>query len=215
MTVVSTPSIEFEIPTDYTNEIRARVDRVRWLRIPARQYLAIDGTDAPGSPGFAGAIGTLYPVAYTLHFALKHRGMDAPVGAVHGLYWFGGQVPTTDDDFHVPDDARGGRRWRLLLPIPDAATPTEIERAVADVRTKKAPPRLDELRVLPWDEGTVAQIMHIGPYSDEPTTIARLEGAVVDAGLKQRGVHHEIYISDPQRTRPDRLKTVLRQDVSI
>jgi hypothetical protein len=215
MTVVSTPSVEFETPTDYANEIRARVDRVRWLRIPARRYLAIDGTDAPGSPGFAGAIGTLYPVAYTLHFALKRRGMDAPVGAVQGLYWLGGQVPTTEDDFRAPDDARGGWRWRLLLPIPDAATPTEIESAIADVRAKKEPPRIDDLRVLPWDEGTVAQIMHIGPYVDEPTTIARLQEAVAGAGLALRGVHHEIYISDPQRARPDRLKTVIRQDVAI
>jgi hypothetical protein len=103
----------------------------------------------------------------------------------------------------------------LLLPIPDATTPTEIEDAIADVRTKKEPPRIDELRVLPWEEGTVAQIMHIGPYSDEPTTIARLQEAVADAGLTPRGVHHEIYIGDPQRAHPDRLKTLLRQDVAI
>jgi hypothetical protein len=91
----------------------------------------------------------------------------------------------------------------------------EIESAIADVRAKKEPPRIDELRVLPWDEGTVAQIMHIGPYSDEPTTIARLQEAVAGAGLALRGVHHEIYISDPQRARPDPLKTVIRQDVAI
>ncbi|HSL76374.1 MAG TPA: GyrI-like domain-containing protein [Candidatus Limnocylindrales bacterium] len=212
MTVATRPSIEFETPTDYRDEIRARVDRVRWLIIPDRRYFAIDGTDAPGGPGFRDAIATLYPVAYTTHFALKRRGIDAPVGALQGLFWLGGQT-ATDELAPAPPPAPGGWRWRLLLPVPDEASPDEIEAAIANVRGKKTPPRIDDLRILPWGEGTVAQIMHVGPYVDEPTTIARLHAAVVEAGLRLRGIHHEIYIGDPSRTAPQRLKTLLRQGV--
>jgi hypothetical protein len=213
MTIATPPSIAFETPTDYRDELRARVDRVRWLRIPARRYLAVDGTDAPGSPGYRDAIGTLYPVAYTLHFGLKRRGVDAPVGALQGLYWQAAGT-SAGEASAGPPEGRGGWRWRLLLPVPDAATADDIAQVTADVRTKKTPPRIDELRVLPWDEGTVAQVMHVGPYADEPATIERLQSAVTEAGLARRGVHHEIYISDPSRARPDRMKTLLRQAVS-
>lgn len=209
MTAVTLPSIEFENPTDYRDEIRARVDRVRWLNIPARHYFGIDGTDAPGSPAYRDAIATLYPVAYTLHFALKRRGIDAPVGALQGLYWRGG--PTRLETLPQGPD---GWLWRLLLPIPDAATSKEIDAVVGDVRTSKQPPRIDELRIIPWEEGAVAQITHVGPYADEPATIARLHAAIAEAGLQVRGVHHEVYISDPSRTEPKRLKTLLRQAVS-
>jgi len=213
MTVVTSPSIEFENPTDYRDEICARVDRVRWLTIPARRYLAIDGTDAPGSPGYRDAIATLYPAAYTLHFSLKGRGIDAPVGALQGLYWLAGQT-VTSEAFRAPAEARGGWRWRLLLPIPDAATDQEIDQVLQEVRTRKDPPRIAELRILPWEEGRVAQVVHVGPYTDEPSTIARLEGALAEAGFRPRGVHHEIYLSDPSRAAPDRLRTLLRQGVS-
>jgi hypothetical protein len=214
MTVVTPPSVDFETPTDHRDELRARVDRVRWLRIPARRYLAIDGTDAPGSPEFRDAIGTLYPVAYTMHFALKARGIDEPIGALQGLYWLGGREPTRAEDVSAAMDGRGAWRWRLLLPIPDAATSEDIEASIRAVRTRKVPPRIDELWILDWEEGAVGQIVHLGPYADEPATIERLDRAVVEAGLHSRGVHHEIYLSDPQRGRPERMRTLLRQDIA-
>jgi hypothetical protein len=215
MTVVTPSSVDFETPTDYRDEIRARVDRVRWLRIPARRYFAIDGTDAPGSPEFRDAIGTLYPVAYTLHFELKAREVDAPIGALQGVYWLGGREPTSMGEFQAASFGRGDSwRWRLLLPVPDPASIEEVEAAIRAVRTKKEPPRIDELWIDAWEEGTVGQIVHVGPYADEPATIERLDRAVAEAGLHSRGVHHEIYLSDPSRSQPDRLRTLLRQDVA-
>jgi hypothetical protein len=214
MTVVIPSSVDLETPTDYRDEIRARVDRVRWLRIPARRYLAIDGTDAPGSPEFRNAIGTLYPVAYSMHFALKGRGVNEPIGALQGLYWLGGQEPIRAAEVLVAMNDRGAWRWRLLLPIPNAATSEDVEAAIRAVRSKKEPPRIDELWILDWEEGTVAQIVHLGPYADEPATIERLDRAVADAGLHSRGVHHEIYLSDPHLGRPERMRTLLRQDIA-
>ena len=213
MTATIPTPIAFDTPLDYKDEIRAQAGRVRWLTIPSRRYLVIDGTEAPGSPDFQDAIGALYPVAYTLHFTLKGRGVDASVGALQGLYWLGGQAPTSGEVPSTTAEGRAGWRWRLMLPIPDAATTTDIEAAIRAVRMHKQPPRIDEVWVHTWEEGPAAQILHIGRYADEPTTIARLQAEVADLGLRTRGVHHEIYISDPNRAAPERMRTLLRQDV--
>ena len=215
MAAVTMSPVEFEPPRDYRDEITARADRIRLLLVPERRYLAIDGTDPPGSEGFRDAIGSLYPVAYTLHFALKRRGIEAPVGALEGLYWIGQPGPITVEQFGAAPEARGPWSWRLLLPVPDAATVEDLDAAIDEVARKKRPPLLDHLRCETWAEGPAAQVMHIGPYAAEADTIDRLHHAIVEQGLRLRGCHHEIYISDPNRTPPERLKTLLRQPVEV
>lgn len=205
--------VEFERVPDYREEITAQADRVRWLEIPLRRYLMIDGTDEPGEPGFRDAIGTLYPVAYTLHFALKRRSIQAPVGALEGLYWIHEGTPITAAQFAVSEERRGPWSWRLMLPLPGEAAEGDIASAIDEVFAKKRPPLLDQLRAEEWIEGDVAQVLHIGPYDAEAPTIARLHAAVAQAGLQARGCHHEIYVGDPNRTAPDRLKTLIRQPV--
>ncbi len=110
-------------------------------------------------------------------------------------------------------DPGGPLSWSLRLPVPDAATDREIEAAIAAVAQKQDPPALGRLRVVEWTEGRAAQILHIGPYDAEGPTIRRLHAAIEAAGARQRGIHHEIYISDPTRTAPERLKTVIRQPI--
>ena len=197
-------------PKDFAAELVAPKGGIRFLEIPTRRYLMIDGDAKPGEKGFSDAISSLYPVAYTLHFALKRRGVEAPVGALGGLYWIGKEGPISSTDF-----ASVSRRWtwRLMLPVPDEATGKEVSAAIDEVRTKKNPPLIDDLRCEEWGEGPVAQIMHIGPYSEEMGTIERLHAAIAEQGMRARGCHHEIYISDPNRTRPERLKTLIRQPV--
>ena len=190
--------VVFEHPTDYRDELPAQADGIRLLVVPRRNYLMIDGTDEPGATGFREAIGTLYPVAYTLHFALKRRGVVAPVGALEGLYSL---------------DERVAWSWRLMLPVTDQATVADVNSAIDEVFAKKRPPLLDRLHCQAWEEGMVAQILHIGPYEAEAPTVERLHDAITDAGLRPLGWHHEIYISDPNRTAPDRLRTVIRQPV--
>jgi hypothetical protein len=198
MTAVSVPPVEFDHPIDYRDEITARADRVRVLVVPERRYLMIDGVGAPGGAEFAGAMSSLYPVAYTLHFALKKRGLNAPVGALEGLF------PTGEP-----------RSWRLMLPVPAVAGDYDVAAAIDDVRRRKSPPTIDRLRVELWDEGLVAQILHVGAYDDEARTVDALHAAIEARGLLPRGSHHEIYISDPNRTAADRLKTVIRQPVKV
>jgi hypothetical protein len=204
---------EFERPTDYRTESMAEADAIRLLTIPSRRYLMIDGTDEPGAPGFRDAIATLYPVAYTLHFALKRRGVMAPVGALEGLYWIDQPVPIPVDRFAATPEAREDWAWRLMLPVPSQCTDADVRSAIDEVFAKKRPRLLERLRCETWTEGAVAQILHIGPYEDEARTVRRLHHEITDAGLMARGCHHEIYVSDPNRTAPDRLKTVIRQPV--
>jgi hypothetical protein len=198
MTALLAPPVVFDHPVDYRDEITARADRVRVLVVPERRYLMIDGVGAPGGVEFAAAMSSLYPVAYTLHFALKKRGLNAPVGALEGLF------PTGEP-----------HSWRLMLPVPAVAGDYDVAAAIDDVRRRKSPPTIDRLRVELWDEGLVAQILHVGAYDDEARTVDALHAAIEARGLRTRGSHHEIYISDPNRTAADRLKTVIRQPVKV
>ena len=215
MVLIAPRAAEFERPDDYRNEIIARADRIRLLTIPTRRYLMIDGTDEPGAPGFRDAIGTLYPVAYTLHFALKRRGVEAPIGALEGLYWIDQPGPITAAKFAASPGGRTHWQWRLMLPVPVEATDADVSSAIDEVFAKKRPPLLERLRSEAWDEGDAAQILHIGPYDAEAPTIERLHDAIAEAGLRPRGCHHEIYIGDPNRTAPHRLKTLIRQPVEV
>jgi len=214
MNVIDIPRVSFETPIDYQHEILARTDRVRWLIVPERRYLMIDGSGAPGGSRFQDSVASLYPVAYGLHFALRRRGVQAPVGALEGLFWRDGPGPSRIDERAGSQTERNAWRWRLLLPIPQAAADAEIEAALEDVRIRKDPPRIDSIVSASWDEGQAAQIMHIGPYADEPRTIDVLHRAIAGAGFRPDGCRHEIYISDPGRTRPAQLKTIIRQPVT-
>ena len=208
MVLTATRPVEFEHAADYRHEVMARVHRVRFLEVPERRYLMIDGTDAPGSPSYTDAIGALYPVAYTLHFALKRRGIAAPIGTLAGLYTLdprGATNPGTPVEWS----------WTLMLPVPDEATDAEVAAATAEVATKKGPEMVAGLRCETWKEGPAAQLMHIGPYDAEGPTSERLHDAIAAAGLRPHGRHHEIYISDPGRTAAERLKTVIRQPVAV
>jgi hypothetical protein len=206
-------AIEFEAPADDAGLLVAKTGQTRFLVVPERRYFMIDGHGAPGSPGFTAAFGALYPVAYTVHFVLKRRGVAARVGAMEGLYWFGDvEGPTSAGDFAGHDP--GDWNWRLLLPLPEAATAEEIDGAFSEVARKKAPLALPLLRVEHWREGEAAQTLHVGSYASETATIEALNRAIVAAGLGPRGCHHEIYLSDPNRTATERLKTIIRQPVA-
>jgi hypothetical protein len=206
--------IQFDEPLDEAGLLAAKAGQTRFLVVPERRYFMIDGHGAPGSPSFEAAFGALFPVAYTVHFTLKRRGVAMPVGAIEGLYWFGDREgPVSPNDFSQHDAADWN--WRLLLPVPEAATADELAGAVADVARKKSPPALGLLRVQSWREGPSVQTLHVGSYTSEPTTIAALHDSLSAVGLRPRGCHHEIYISDPKRTPAARLKTIIRQPVEF
>lgn len=176
---------------------------------PARAVM-VDGEGPVGEAAFAPRMPGLYTTAYGLRFALKKRGVDEKVSPLEGLYWM--VDGTTDlDAIYAPD--RGAWRWTLLIALPDAATDEEIATSLAAGCAKVPPEIASNLRVERFAEGRVAQVLHVGPYGDERPTIERMFAAIAAAGLRPRGRHHEIYLGNPQRSAPEKLRTLLRQPV--
>jgi hypothetical protein len=200
--------VAFDTDDDLHRLASARRDRVRFVNVPAWRYLALDGTDQPGSEGYQLAIAALFGTAYRLHFALKARGVAAPVGGLEGLYWLTAKQRMSDDATGTAPDVEW--RWRMLIAVPPEATEDEVDAAV---RAGEPTDMLRRLYLDRWTEGPSAPILHVGPYEAERPTLRRLADAITAAGLRPRGPHHEIYLNDPRRAGPDRTKTVLRQGV--
>jgi len=200
--------VAFDRDADLRRLASARRDRVRFVMVPRSAFLAIDGTEAPGSETFLAAIGALYGIAYRLHFALKARGIDERVGMLEALYWMSPEELTAD----APTDGSRAMswRWRLLIAVPEAATEDDVDAAC---RAPADDPVAVRVYLDRWTEGPSAQILHVGPYGDETPTLRRLHAAIEAAGLRPRGAHHEIYLNDPNRVGEDRARTVLRQPV--
>jgi hypothetical protein len=209
VTATARPPIEFTRAADEAAEVQASARSVLFLDIPTRRYIAIEGDAPPGSGPFQRAIAGLYAAGYALHFALRSRGVLAPVGHLHGLYWVGEPGPLRDDT----TEPGGPMQWRLLLGLPEQATRGEVDAAIArsqDHASDELPPRPE---VITWTEGRVAQTLHVGAYDAEGPTTDRLRAGIEEAGLVAVGCHHEIYLSGPQ-TPPETTRTVIRQPVA-
>ena len=182
--------------------------------VPELGYLAVEGRGAPtggeseGTSEFQLAIGALYSVLYTAKFALRRSGVLVPVLPLEAL-WF--SVGCAAFDMTSPSF---GWSWRALIAVPDDVTPEVVGATVTDLRARRGTtPALDRLRHERWCEGRAAQVMHIGPYGEEAPTIERLHAFIAAQGLRPRGAHHEIYLGDPRRAAPERLRTIIRQPV--
>ncbi len=191
---------------------------VRFLDVPERSVLAIDRSGDPGAPdGYPSAIQTLYPVAYTLKFALKERGVSFRMGMPEGLFSVDGGDPEV---FVTGPHDPSSWHWMAILEVPDGVTQEDLASALETIRAKAMgkrrkplPPLIDEIRLERFREGLSAEIVHVGPYEAEPPTVARLHEAIRAAGLRMHGMHHEIYLGDPRQTGPEKLKTIIRQPV--
>lgn len=179
--------------------------------IPAMQYLMIDGMGDPNtSLQYQTAVEALYTVAYALKFQIKKEtSRDYVVMPLEGLWW-------TPDmrDFSI--EHKEIWQWTMLLRQPEEVTTAHLEQARAQARRKKPSPALAELRLETLHEGRAAQIMHLGPYSAEGPTVARLHTFIQEQGYRLDGTslkHHEIYLSDPRRAAPEKMRTILRQPV--
>lgn len=178
--------------------------------VPKLRYLMIDGSGDPNTaPEYAEAVRALYSVAYTIRFALKRRAhpVDAPVMPLEGLWW----VPDMST-FSVED--KSAWDWTLLILQPDQATPGVVDEAQATAIRTKGLPRLDRVRLEAYAEGRAAQILHRGPYGEEGSTVEALHRFIADQGLALTGKHHEIYLGDPRRAAPEKLRTIIRQPVA-
>jgi hypothetical protein len=202
--------ITFERPATRDDELGGRAGLVRFLDIPERRFVMIDGDGPAGEEAFAPRMPGLYGTAFPLRFALKRRGVTTRVAPLEGLWW------TTDgwtDLDAILGANRGTWRWTLMIALPDEATEPEIAAALDGGRSRLSGRYADSLRVEPFAEGPVAQLLHLGPYATERASIERLHAAIAAAGLRPRGRHHEVYLGDPRRSAPERLRTLLRMPV--
>ncbi|MDO5503028.1 MAG: GyrI-like domain-containing protein [Actinomycetia bacterium] len=187
----------------------ARRGEFRVLKVPVLRYLMIDGSGDPNTAeSYADALATLYPVAYALKFASKARGQDYVVPPLEALWWA--------DDMRTFTSARdkSSWQWTAMLLVPEWVTDEAVAETITTVGETKQPPSIELLRLESLTEGLCVQTLHIGPYDDEGPVLAELHDRFLpDEGLELTGRHHEIYLSDPRRAAPEKLRTILRQPV--
>jgi len=177
------------------------------VQVPRYRFLMIDGRGDPNtSPLFQESIQALYALSFGLKFTLKkEKAVDYPVMPIEGLFsgegveWFKAK--------------RQSWRWTLMILQPSVVTKTWVERIRALTLEKGKAPAAARVRFEPFREGRSVQIMHIGPYSAEGPTIARLHDFMRAHGWIPNGRHHEIYLGDPRRSAPEKLRTVVRQPI--
>jgi len=176
--------------------------------VPTMAFLKIDGQGDPNTaPAYANAIGWLYSLSYAMKFASKATlGKDYTVPPPEALWW-------ADDMRDFTAGNKSAWRWTQMIMVPEFVTRPMFEMALEKTRQKLGQPPAS-LRLENFDEGLSVQILHIGSYADEAPTIARLHAEFIPQnGLAENGLHHEIYLSDPRKTVPAKLKTIIRQSV--
>ena len=178
--------------------------------VPTAKFLMIDGKGDPNhAPEFREAVEALYGTAYTLKFMLKKRGIgpEYAVMPLEGLWW-------VEDMRLFSAEKKDDWLWTLMIMQPEWVTEELFREAATELKQRKDPPALAKIRLESFHEGPAAQIMYIGPYSDEGPTIERLHTFIHGYGHELAGKHHEIYLSDPRRTAPEKLKSIIRQPVA-
>lgn len=179
------------------------------VEVPAFSFLVVDGHGDPNrEPAYAEAVTALFSLSYAARAVVKEeRGTAHTVGPLEGLW------SAADPRAFVERDKQSWD-WTLMIWQPDWITSDVVVAATRRAR-RKALPALDRVRLTTYAEGTCVQVLHVGPYDDEGPVLARLhEEYLPQHGLTFHGRHHEIYLSDPRRTAPDRLRTILRQPVA-
>jgi hypothetical protein len=179
--------------------------------VPPLRYLMVDGhvpegAKGPGDdPAFAVAIGALYGASYTLKFQGKAAGSDHVVMPLEGLFW-------TEPDGRLERDAPS-MNWTLMIVQPEWVTEADVAAAHGKLADAGRWPDEAEVRLEVLREEGAAQVLHVGPYAAEPPTIEKLHAFIAEIGAVPAMKHHEIYLSDPNRTAPERLRTIIRQPI--
>lgn len=186
--------------------------KVEEIEIPKMKFLSFEGRGAPASANFQLAIQSLYGIAYTIKMGLKFGKIKKPTG------YFDYKVPPLEGLWWAPggwENAKPSKwQWELLIMMPAYVTQELIDEAVAQARVKRPMTPYPSVRLIELEEGQAIQIMHVGPYSDEKITVERLMAYAKENAEKISGHHHEIYLSDPRRAKPERIRTVLRYAVA-
>jgi len=180
--------------------------KVEIVDVPMMDFLIVNGSGDPNTAQeYKDAVEALFAVSYALKFMVKKgKGVDYGVLPLEGLWW-------ADDMTQFSTENKDIWKWTSMIMQPEYVTEDLVSKALEQVEKKKNPTALSKIRFESFHEGLSAQIMHIGPYSAEAPTIEKLHNFIKENGYELRGKHHEIYLSDPRRSTPEKLKTIIRQ----
>jgi hypothetical protein len=208
MPEVNVPTLEkLDLKKEWKQLYQPPLGVITTVDVPPLTYLMVHGEGDPNtSKSFQDAVEALYSLSYTLKFTLKKspQAIDYGVMPLEGLWW-------ADDPraFHSAD--KSAWKWTAMILQPDFIAQPQVNDAFEQVRKRKNPAALDRVRFETLDEGTAVQTLYLGPFANEGPTIQRMHDFIQAAGKHLHGKHHEIYMSDPRRTAPEKLKTILRQ----
>jgi len=198
---------------DYKKELKdlykPSAKKVDILDVPEMNFIMIDGAGDPNtSQEFQEAVEALFSISYTLKFMVKKGvlGIDYGVLPLEGLWW-------TDDISQFNIENKDNWKWTLMIMQPEYATRELFHEAVEQVKRKKNLPALPKVRFEAFSEGKAAQIMHIGPFSEEGLTVEKVHNFIKESGFNLAGKHHEIYLSDIRKAAPEKWKTIIRQPI--
>ena len=199
---------KYDIRKDLPALYSGRAGHIALIDIPPQTFFAVDGAGDPNTvPAYAEAVQALYACAYSLKFACKAQGCDFTVPPLEGLWW-------ADDWSAFRSRRKDDWSWTMLIAVPPFAARDAALQAVAEALAKKGLAAIRKVRIEEIAEGQCAQALHVGSYDDEAGLLCRLHDEFLPAhGLRERGKHHEIYLSDPRRTAPEKLRTIVRQPV--
>ena len=175
------------------------------VEVPKMNFLMIDGSGDPNtSQEYKDAIEALFSLSYTLKFMIKKtKDVDYAVMPLEGLWWA--------DDMSKFSEDKNAWKWTSMTMQPEQVTKDLVAKAIEELKKKKKLPALSKIRFESFHEGKSAQIMYIGPFSDEGPTIQKIHEFIRKNEGTLTGKHHEIYLSDPRRIAPEKMKTILRQ----
>ena len=205
-----TQAIKVDLRREFKGLYGPPAGRPVLVDVPELSFLMVDGEGDPNlSQDYRDAVQALFAISYAVKFAVKRSagGIDYRVMPLEGLWWVDDMSTFTIDD-------KAAWKWTALIAQPDLVSDELVQQAIATAAAKRPLPAARRVRLERVREGRAAQLLHLGPYSAEGPTIARLHAFIAQQGLRRRGKHHEIYLSDPARTAPERLKTVIRQPVA-
>jgi hypothetical protein len=198
---------KLDLYAKHKNEYVASAKKPGMVRVGPARYLSVSGRSAPGSDEFNRAIGALYNVAFTIKMARKFAGQDYAVTKLEGFWSF--DSPDAD-----PSSPATIWNWELALRVPPFITEKEAQRTIEQLIAKGKSEDVRKVRLVEIKEGECVQMLHVGPYTAEKPTIDKMREFAELAGRRFQRRHHEIYLSDPRRMKPERLKTILRQPVA-
>jgi hypothetical protein len=196
---------------DYKKELKplynSPTGKVVEVVVPQLQFLMVDGEGDPNTaPAYAEAVEALYTLSYTLKFMVNKgaAAIDYGVMPLEGLWW-------ADDMSAFTVERKGDWKWTMMIMQPNLVTAEMVEQATVEAQKKKSLAALPLVRFETFEEGLCAQIMHLGPFSEEGPTIEKLHHHIESSGHALSGKHHEIYLSDIRKADPAKWKTIIRQ----